>query len=543
MDRQADYYRQRIERLFSIVNENAETVPFKLRFPQQKILDNLERRDIILKARQEGVSSLILALFTIDFIFVENVRCVVISHEKEATVKLLEKVRFYLESAQKNHPDVELFDLGYESKYLLTNKMKGSTFYIGTAGAKAFGRGDTIHNLHISELAHWENQKVVLTGLLQSVPLNGRISIESTANGLGDYFFDLWKGSQNPAERAFKPHFLAWFDDPKYSLPIVGGFTPTEEEAELANTYQLNHEQLNWRRWKISELAGDVDQFNQEYPATAEEAFIVSGHPIWPITLLQKILRRCEKPKKTGNLIGAYEVYFEENEKGYITMWKEPVSGHSYAMGADVSEGIEVPANVPISERRDYSCAYVFDRNTAEFVACWHGHIDGDQYGRELEKLGRYYNNAIIGVERNFQGLAPLIMLRDLNYPRIYYRERIGTLSDAQTPEMGWKTDRFTRPMMIDEFSKWLREDRFYIYDKELVGEMISFVRYPDGQGRAASNAFDDRVISAMITIQMYIRNPITETGNPIERSDDQISPEESGIPLDLDLGGADDLL
>ncbi len=132
--------------------------------------------------------------------------------------------------------------------------------------------------------------------------------------------------------------------------------------------------------------------------------------------------------------------------------------------------------------------------------------------------------------------------LRDLNYPRIYYKERIGQQGDPLTSEMGWKTTRETRPLMIDEFSKWLREERIHIYDSEILGEMMSFVRYPDGQGRAASNAFDDRVMALMITIQMYIRNPMTEIGNPIERSDTQMGQNE-GLPIDLDLGGAEPMM
>lgn len=538
---EATLYRKRIETFFSIVNENAETVPFLLRAPQLKVLEKLTRRDIILKARQEGISSLILAMFAIDFMFVENIRCVVISHEREAATKLLAKVRFYLESIKKRHPELDAYKLNYESKYELVNEYKKSIFYIGSAGARAFGHGDTINNLHVSELSRWPNEETLMVGLMQAVPMSGRIIIETTANGVGDYFHSLWKKS-NTQERSFTPHFLPWFDDPKYSLPVFGEFIATEEEQELANTYKLNNEQLNWRRWKIHELADNMDAFNEQFPSNPEEAFIVSGNPIWPPTLLKKYLRRCEPAKWTGNIIGAYEVFFEENEKGYLKVWKKPTPGHTYVIGGDVAEGIEVPVDGPKSERRDYSCAVVMDRNTAEIVAVWHGHIDGDQFGRQLEALGRWYNFAFIGIERNFQGLAPLMTLRDLNYPRIYYRERIGQQGDPLTAEMGWKTTRETRPMMIDEFSKWLREERLSIYDTEILGEMMSFVRYPDGQGRSASNAFDDRVMALMICVQMYIRNPMTEIGNPIERSDSQMQQSE-GLPIDLDLGGADPMV
>lgn len=531
-------YKKRIEKYFSIVNENAETVPFTFRVPQLKILQRLTRRDVILKARQEGISSLILAMFAIDFVFIENVRCVVISHEREATTKLLRKVRFYLESMEKRHPEIDAFHLATENKYELVNTYKNSVFYIGTAGARAFGRGDTINNLHISELSRWPDQEGLMTGLMQSVPLSGKIVVETTANGIGDYFHSLWKKSQT-GEKAFTPHFLAWFDDPKYTLPVWGEFIPSEEEQALSSAYGLNNEQLNWRRYKIAELSDNMDLFNQEFPASADEAFIVSGNPIWSPSLLKKYLRRCEPPKWTGDIVGAYEVFFEPNEKGCLKIWKKPIPGHSYVMGCDVAEGIEVPVDGPKSERRDYSVAVVMDRNTAEIVAVWHAHREGDVFGRQVEALGRWYNFAFVGVERNFQGLAPLMTLRDLNYPKIYYKEKIGQQGDPLTAEMGWKTTRETRPMMIEELSKWLREERIHIYDVEIVGEMMSFVRYPDGQGRAASNAFDDRVIALCICIQMYMRNPMSEMGNPIERSDDMMN-ESEGLPIDIDMGGAD---
>lgn len=519
MDQSAASYERAIEKLFLIVDKNAQTIPFKPNEPQRQILYSLTRRDIILKARQEGISSLILAIFALDFLMIENCRCVVISHEAEATKKLFDKVKFYLKSLEKTFPGEVPYKLDRNSTKELVNTKMNSTFYIGTAGSRTFGHGDTIHNLHVSELSRWPDQERLMVGLMQAVPSTGRIIIETTANGVGDYFYRLWKRS-GQAGSTFKGHFLPWFLLSEYTKPVTGTFILTEEEQQLSDTYHLTHEQLNWRRWKLAELGDNIDSFNEQFPANAEEAFIVSGNPIWPPSLLKKYLNRCQEPLKIGNLVGGYQIFFEENSGGYVKIWKEPVSSHDYVIGADVAEGIEVTEEGPKSDRRDYSCAVVMDRNTAEIVAIWHGHVDGDQFGRQLDMLGRYYNEGVIGVEKNFQGLAPLMMLRDLNYSRIYYREKIGQDADKMTTEMGWRTDRFTRPMMIDEAGKWLREERLAIYDNEMVGEMMSFVRYPDGQGRAAQGAFDDRVIALMITIQMYLRNPVTERGNDIERAD-----------------------
>ena len=530
-------YQNAIEKLFLLVDKQAKTVPFKLNPPQKKILDSLKNRDIILKARQEGISTLILAIFTIDFITRENIRNVVISHEEKATQKLFDKVKFFLDSMKKTFPGELPFKLKYNSRHELVNEEKNSVFYIGTAGSRAFGHGDTINNLHVSELSRWPDQEKLMVGLMQAVPREGRIIVETTANGVGDYFYNLWKKS-NAQGSSFNTHFLAWFELPEYSLKIREGFQASEEEQELQKTYGLTSEQLNWRRWKISELGGSLDSFNEQFPSNAEEAFIVSGNPIWSPTLLKWYLHRCEEPKEIGDLMGSYQIFFEENEKGYLKVWKKPKAQHTYTIGADVAEGIEVASGeTDKDKKRDYSCAVVMDRITAEIVAVWHGHITGDQFGRELDKLGRYYNNAILGVEKNYQGLAPLVMLRDLNYPNIYYREKIGLMSDKSTSEMGWRTDRYTRPMMIEEMTKWLREKRITIYDAEMVGEMMAFVRYPDGQGRAASNSFDDRVISLMICIQMYLRNPFTQSGNEIEKQSDEDNNFSGGEDIETGVG------
>ena len=99
-----DFYINAIQKSFLIVDKYHKTVPFILNEPQLQILESLRGRDVILKARQEGISSLILALFAIDFISIENIRCVVISHEQGATQKLFDKVKFYLESLEKTFP-------------------------------------------------------------------------------------------------------------------------------------------------------------------------------------------------------------------------------------------------------------------------------------------------------------------------------------------------------------------------------------------------------------------------------------------------------
>jgi hypothetical protein len=290
-----NYYKSAIEKLFLIVDKQGVTRPFELNEPQLLTLQQMTGRDYILKARQEGISSLICAIFAIDFLMIENISCVVISHETGATQKLLDKVKFYLNSLKVTFPGTPPYKLKYDTRNEILNEEKNSRFYIGTAGQRAFGRGVTIQNLHVSELNFYSDQERIMLGLMQAVPAEGRIFIESTANGVGNFGHSLWRKAKN-GDTVFKPIFLPWHLMKEYQRPIGSGFVPEEDEKELSQKYNLTNEQLNWRRHKIKELNGNIDNFNQEYPITDEEAFIVSGNPIWSPTMLKKYLLKCKPP-------------------------------------------------------------------------------------------------------------------------------------------------------------------------------------------------------------------------------------------------------
>ncbi len=511
-------YKNGIEKLFMIVNKEGVKQPFKLNNVQDRILKNLSGRDIILKSRQQGMSSLILAFFAIEFLTVENTKCVVISHETNATQRLFDRVKFYLDSVKETFPYGEAYQLKYNSRHELVNTMKNSTFYIGTAGARAFGHGDTINNLHVSELSRWMNQERTMSGLLQAVPKSGKVFIETTANGYGNYFHNMWTLNHS-RQQPFKTHFIPWFETPEYSIPVSPGTEMDPDELEIMNTYHLSKEQMMWRRNKIGELNGNLDRFNEQYPATPEEAFIVSGNPVWSPAMLRWYMLKVRDPDAVGNLMGFDPISVEKNEKGYLKIFKTPNEFHRYVIGADVSEGIIVSEGEE-SKERDYSCAQVIDVNTYEQVAIWHGRIDPDLYGRQLEMLGRYYNNALIAVERNSMGLTPLIVLRDLNYPNLYYREKFGLISEKTTAELGWVTDAQSKEMIINDATHLLREKRLTIYDVDTVSEMMSFVRGADGRASAASSSWDDRVMSLLIAVKMLSRPQSHHYGNEIERID-----------------------
>lgn len=247
---------------FNIVDKNGQSVPFTVNPFQQKFLDEMTGKDIILKARQIGYSSLVLGIFTLDFLLKENSRSVCISHDGPSAQRLLDRVKYFLKSAEEQGLAI---NLKYNSRAELVNAEKNSTFYIGASGSKSFGRGDTLTNLHLSEFAFYPDSEKLLASVLQAVVPDGRVIIESTANGL-NFFHEYWNRSVN-GETSFKTHFYGNdFYDPAFL---------EQKQSELG------------------------DLFKQEYPATALEAFLSSGNPFFDRQSLEHYRNNIKEPLET----------------------------------------------------------------------------------------------------------------------------------------------------------------------------------------------------------------------------------------------------
>lgn len=535
-----DFFAKAIEKLFYVKDKDGKTMPFILNGAQRRLLKELSGSDIILKSRQQGISTFLLAILTVVFLTEDNQKCVVIAHEAGVTTRLFDRVKGFLESLSHTFPG-KGFELKYNSRRELMNTQNGSTFYIGTAGQRAFGHGDTINWLHISEFSRYPEPERLLSGLLQAVPKDGHIFMETTANGY-NYFYRLWEKNRITQD-PFNTHFIPWFESVEYALPVPLGFEIEQEELDYMNKYHLSKEQIVWRRWKIGQLNGDIDAFNESYPATPHDAFIVSGNNVWSNTLLGQYMLQTREPAARGSLVGFNPIDIMGNEKGFLRVWDKPQEFHTYVIGVDVSEG-KIVAEGDEESETDYSCAQVIDRTTYEQVAVWHGKIDPDVLGRQVELLGRYYNNALIAVERNSVGLTPLIVLRDLYYPNLYYRETYGQLADRRTPELGWVTDMNTKDLIINEATQLIRDKRLAIRDSETIGEMMSFVRDARGRASASSGAHDDRVMAFLIAVKMLSQPIQTQRGNPIERNSETadgtfwmngVPFNQNGMPIDPD--------
>ncbi len=314
----ANKYRQFIEDNFLVLDLQKQTpVPFKLNQVQSRYMEVLEGdyedmdgiREIILKARQQGFSSFILALFTVDFILRPHSISICISHRKDATELLFKKVKFYLESylrkliklhlqkinqwdenwtedtkkATIDHLFADWWKLYFKSdnKNMIENATNDAMFYIGTAGTKVGGRGGSARNIHFSEAAFYQDTEMItaqeiIVGTAQQVPQgHGMIFIESTANGEGNYYHGEWERSQPGGDGSvYMPRFFGWQE------------FYTKEWVE-----EKRREFPSEKLWK------------QEYPGSPDDAFITSGEPFFDVETLDVMAKEKKVPVEYGRVM------------------------------------------------------------------------------------------------------------------------------------------------------------------------------------------------------------------------------------------------
>lgn len=243
-----------------------------------RLEDQLEKtgkvRALVLKGRQQGISTYVGGRFYHKVTHRKGTRVYILTHEQDATNNLFGMVERYHE----NCPQLVKPTTGAANAKELSFPNLDSGYAVGTAGSKAVGRSQTIQLFHGSECAFWPNAPTHFAGVVQAIPdLPGtEIILESTANGVGGEFYERWQ----QAEAGIGDYiavFVPWYWQDEYTRPVPDGFALDQEEQEYQLAYGLTLEQMVWRRAKVAELK-DPALFKQEYPATAAEAFQMSGH-------------------------------------------------------------------------------------------------------------------------------------------------------------------------------------------------------------------------------------------------------------------------
>ena len=268
-------------RCLKIRTKAGKVLQFELNEAQRYIHSRVEEqraktgkvRAIILKGRQQGCSTYVEGRFYWRVSHSKGVRAFILTHEEDATNNLFELAERYHENCPL---PVKPSAGASNAKELYFDKLD-SGYKVGTAGNKAVGRSSTVQLFHGSEVGFWPNAQQHAAGIIQAIPdePDTEAFLESTANGIGNYFHQQWQAAES-GESEYIAVFVPWYWQSEYRKPLPTGFTLTADETKYKDAYKLDLEQMAWRRAKIVELKDDT-LFKQEYPATAAEAFQVSG--------------------------------------------------------------------------------------------------------------------------------------------------------------------------------------------------------------------------------------------------------------------------
>lgn len=294
-----------------ILDKNAEMVPLVFNTPQMIVHEAIEKqkaekgwvRALVLKARKQGISTYVQGRNFHKTTLWANQHAYILTHEQSASETIFEIVDRYT----RHSPIAPL--VGTSNAKELAFAKLNSSYTVATAGTKAGGRGGTPRFFHGSEVAFWPNAKDQFKGSVNAVPdaPGTEIILESTANGTSGEFYERWQDAV-AGRGDYIAIFIPWFASPEYSRQPEEGFTlnPESEEGELseveyAQMFGLSDAQMCWRRAKILGVGGP-DAFRQEFPATAEEAF-VSAEKNNLIDALTVLRARKRKVQGGGPLI------------------------------------------------------------------------------------------------------------------------------------------------------------------------------------------------------------------------------------------------
>lgn len=443
--RDPKYY---LENFTRIKTKEEGIVPFILNEAQKDLYNtlNTNNRVIILKCRQLGFSTAVVGYFYVKAITTPGVTVGIIGYNAALTKELFEKVKmFYRSTPPSMRPIID----SNSKDEISFPKMESKIIVLPST--VNVGRGYVFQYCLCTELAFWEDAENKMVSLESSVPINGKLVIESTPNGAGNLYHRMWSTKNDYVKKEY-----GWW----------WGYT---------------REQID----TIERRMNNPRKFSQEYGLK----FLTSGRNVFDQKAVE---RQRANILKIGDKNGEFTV---KEEDGWI-IYAPPKDGHTYVCGGDVSEGVE---------GGDYSVAKIYDRTNGEEVAFFRGLIAPDRFGEKLNVMGRKYNNALMVVEINNQGILTVTTLRNLIYPSMYFRPgKLDTMGAQFTDRIGWRTTKVTRPLMIGELNQMMRDDIITIHTKDLLDEMTVFVYDDDNNMVTPSGFHDDCIFSAAIALQGF---------------------------------------
>lgn len=511
-----------IEMTFTIVDKTKSTVPFFLNDVQHSFINLLNEkikehnegkllhlRFLVLKGRQQGFTSVITAYQLANTLIKKNFTGFTLADTADNVRAIFQDKAKYI---YNQLPEILKPTEKYNSKTEMFFEKLNSNWRINVASDQV-GRSRTINFFHGSEAAFWNCLISATQSSLGEALTKDSIQIlESTANGFNE-FKDLWDSGE------WINCFYEWWKTPEYkdnfeSQEIKNKFlndidtkTKTEWIWERLNwlkyKIKLKDEQLYWYYNKYKNYL-NKDLIKQEYPCTADEAFLNSGRCVFNSELLmQRKVELQELYKKTPYRQGFFKFRWNDEESkdfilnstiefvdspiGMIKIYEQPKPHGFYVLGGDTA-----------GDGSDFYAGTMIDNTTGKRCATLHGKVDADIYTWQMYCFGAYYNWAMASIEINFN-IFPVVELKRLKYPHQYKREEYDRISKTYQEKFGWKTDRNTRPQIISEEQSFIKDHIDLFTDITMIEEALSFVYDENMRPDATKGKHDDMLFSDMI--------------------------------------------
>ncbi len=422
-------------------------IPFHLYSFQSDLLEKYQdhRFNVILKARQLGISTITAAYVAWLMLFQREKNVLVVATKFSTAANLVKKVKAII----KNLPEwlrISEVDIDNRTSFVLSN---GSQIAASSTSGDA-GRSEALSLLVIDEAAHVEGLEDLWMGLYPTLSTGGRCIALSTPNGVGNWFHKVYTESENNTND-FYPTVLPWHVHPDRDEVWFAKETKNMSKREIAQELECN--------------------------------FNMSGETVFDPVNLEEISLNIIEPK--------YRTGFDRN----LWIWQERDQSAEYLITADVARG----------DGQDYSVAVVFKLDTMEIVAEYQGKVTPDIFSRVLYDLAMEYGAGLLAVENNTIGFSVLEKLKERRYPNLYHSVKTTHefVEEYQADQMsnaipGISMTSKTRPLVIAKMEEFVRNNLIKISSSRLYAEMRTFI-WNHGRPEAMRSYNDDLIMACAI--------------------------------------------
>jgi hypothetical protein len=450
------------EQLLVVRTRDGRPAPLRANATQRSFERRRGQRNIVLKARQMGLTTWVAARFFLKTITTPGTLTLEVAHTQEAAEEIFRIVHRFLDFLPEELHEGPLRTSRANVRQIVFPEIDAQ-YRVVSAGDRNAGRGLTVQNLHGSELARWPGDPAeTLAGLRASLTPGAEMILESTPDGVGGCFHEEWRKA---GETGLVRHFFPWWMERRYRANAVDAPTLSERERDLMARERLDLEQIGYRRKIRADFRGLA---RQEYAEDEETCFLASGDSVFELAAIEQRLAEMAEP-------------IERRRNGEIEIWLPPLKGKEYLVAVDPAGG---------GSEGDYSAAQVLEMETGLQCAEFAGHVGGLELARLVTGLAVEYNQAWLVVERNNHGSGVLALAEtSCKYPRIY----------RQGGQAGWLTTSLSRPAVLGLLGAGLVEEPERFQSRRLLGECRSFVRMANGTTGARAGTHDDRVMAMAI--------------------------------------------